>query len=220
MRYAQICYGNLRGTRAFHEDPCPAVLVEVVGPSLRISALSSAPDGAGGITRVLAEPLTPFLHVLRVPQPSYQRQLLAALHSLDVLVKELAAHYLQLPVGDMPHVPHRYGRGGSGSTSARGPRVCLPYPVSDPGVLSGVDVATVQQLDPKKLLYCAEHADHKQVLVKFVCGQYGEEVRCGRNIASSSRQKVCTICFCGSHWLYGQVPIHGYSFSVDKGKFL
>ena len=66
-------FQQMRALQMYYEDPdransdvrradaCPALLVEVVGPLLRISAAASLRGNT-----VMTEPLTPFLHCLKV----------------------------------------------------------------------------------------------------------------------------------------------------------
>lgn len=71
--------------------PCahPKLLVEVVGPLLRVSAFASLRPLAA-----LCEPLTPFLHVVPVTnQPAYIARLIAALRALREAVTALQSEY-------------------------------------------------------------------------------------------------------------------------------
>ena len=148
-------------------DVCPALLVEVVGPLLRISALSALSEN-----RVLCEPLTPFLHCLPVTgQPRHLDALVAALRALRIGVAELASHYTSAPVT----------AAATAAQMPRDPRLALPYPLRDDG-----SFAQVQHLCAGKLVYSAvatgaiaaglpSHASNK-VCVKFAVRSYGSEV--------------------------------------------
>ena len=148
-------------------DVCPALLVEVVGPLLRISALSALSEN-----RVLCEPLTPFLHCLPVTcQPRHLDALVAALRALRVGIAELKSHYMSAPVT----------AAAAAAQMPRDPRLALPYPLREDGSFS-----EVEHLCARKLVYSAtatgavaaglpSHAS-KKVCVKFAARSYGTEV--------------------------------------------
>ena len=147
-------------------DVCPALLVEVLGPLLRISALSALSEN-----RVLCEPLTPFLHCLPVTcQPRHLDALVVALRALRLGVAELVSHYASAPVT----------AAAAAAQMPRDPRLALPYPLRDDSSFS-----QVEDLCAGKLVYAAtatgaiaagvpSHAS-KKVCVKFAARSYGAE---------------------------------------------
>ena len=142
-------------------DACPALLLEVAGPLLRVSAAASL-----CANRVLSEPLTPFLHVLHVrDQPTYTARLLAALRALRTTVDDLVAHY-SARVAKLPPA-------SDGSTlQARDACITLPYPLRDVA-----QFCDVEHLYEGKLLYMATHVHSStRVCVKFSRHAYGSDV--------------------------------------------
>jgi hypothetical protein len=140
-------------------DACPALLLEVAGPLLRVSAAASL-----RANHVQAEPLTPFLHVLHLrDQPAYMARLLAALRALRLAVERLVAHYAAraaaLPNAAEPH-------------AARDAGLALPYPLRD-----CADFRDAAPLCDDKLLYTATHVPTaRRVAVKLSRHGYGADV--------------------------------------------
>lgn len=139
-------------------DVCPALAMEVVGPTLRISALACL-DG----NHVMAEPLTPFLHFLPVVgQGLYLDGLVAVLRALSDAVKELRDHYKAV------HAAHPSDLAPV-SSAARDLAIALPYP------LRCKEFADVEALLPGKLVYAATHVPTgNRVCVKFTTCQNAE----------------------------------------------
>jgi len=142
-------------------DACPALLLEVAGPLLRVSAAASL-----CANRVMSEPLTPFLHVLHVrDQPAYMARLLAALRALRATVDGLVAHY-SARVAQLP--PASDGR----TLQARDARIMLPYPLRDAAQFRDAEL-----LCDDKLLFMATHVPSStRVCVKFSRHAYGSGV--------------------------------------------
>jgi hypothetical protein len=135
---------------------CPTMLLEVVGPMLRVSALAMLPDGG-----VMMEPLTPFLSLLPVAgQPLALDALICALRALRLAVDELRAAYAALPPA---------GRGPAGGARSR---MLVPYPLADAAVF-----ANARHWCEGKLLFSATHvASGRAVCIKFAPRGYGVDV--------------------------------------------
>jgi hypothetical protein len=133
---------------------CPTLLLEVVGPMLRVSALAMLPDGG-----VLMEPLTPFLSCLPVVgQPRALDALIAALRALRFAVDELQASYAAL----QPTV----------RVCAGAARTLLPYPLAEVAAFTDV-----RHWCDDKLLFEATHVPSgRAVCVKFTPRAYGADV--------------------------------------------
>jgi hypothetical protein len=111
----------------------PALLLEVMGPMLRVSALATAPGG-----RVVCEPLTPMLHMFAVTgQPEYLDRLVATLRALRNAMRALRLHYISAAAV-----------AASASAPQPAPALLLPFPLRD-----GARFAHVMPLLPGKLLY-------------------------------------------------------------------
>ena len=133
---------------------CPTLLLEVVGPMLRVSALAMLPDGG-----VMMEPLTPFLSCLPVVgQPRALDALIAALRALRLAVEELQASYAVL----QPTARVRTGAAGT----------LVPYPLVDVAAFTDV-----RHWCADKLLFEATHVPSgRAVCVKFAPRAYGADV--------------------------------------------
>ena len=142
-------------------DACPALLLEVVGPHLRVSALAWMPSG-----HVLCEPLTPLLHMLPLTgQPRQLDALVQALAALRLALDELRLHYDTL-LAQLPPAP------AAGAAVPSAAAAALPYPLRDAAVF-----ADVAHLSPGKLLYEATHvASGARVCVKFAPRAYAVDV--------------------------------------------
>lgn len=134
---------------------CPTLLLEVVGPMLRVSALAMLPGGG-----VMMEPLTPFLSCLPVVgQPRALNALVAALHALRVAVDELQASYAAL-------------QPTTARVRAGAARVLLPYPLAEEAAFTDV-----RHWCEDKLLFEATHVPSgRAVCVKFTPRAYGADV--------------------------------------------
>ena len=146
-------------------SPCPALLLEVVGPCLRVCAVASLSPGD-----VLCEPLTPFLHILHVrDQPRYMERLLATLRALRTAVAALRTHY--------------EAADAAANTSAEGTEVLqarrkLPYPLRDDSSASRF-VNAAELVSGRLLWVASERAGGEggaPVCVKFSRHEYGEDV--------------------------------------------
>ena len=143
---------------------CPGLMVEVVGPLLRLHALALLPDGG-----VLMEPLTHALNCL---------PLTGQLRSLDVLVAALAAARAA-----MRELKALYRAATDASQPAPRARVAgallLPWPLRDAAAWT-----SVVHLGRGKLLYEASAAaaapsgvpHGANVCVKFALRHYGKDV--------------------------------------------
>jgi hypothetical protein len=116
---------------AFAGDLRPALMIELVGPMLRVSALASAPGGG----RVLCEPLTPLLHLFALTgQREHMGRLVATLRATRDALRALRAHYDAVAAAAAPPAA-----------------LLLPYPLREGGRF-----ARVAPLAPGgKLLYDA-----------------------------------------------------------------
>lgn len=152
----------------FSGDFRPALMLEVVGPLLRVSALASMPDG-----RVICEPLTPFLHLFAVSgQAEYMGRLVAVLRAVREAVSGLRTHYDNVAAAAAAAI-------AAGGVPPRGllpPPPAAPYPLRDASRFSDVHA-----LAPGKLLYEATWWPHgrgdapMRVCVKFTQA-YGADV--------------------------------------------
>ena len=133
---------------------CPTLLLEMVGPMLRVSALAMLPDGG-----VMIEPLTPFLSCLPVMgQPRALDALIAALRALRLAVDELRLAYAALRL--------------AGQVPASAALALVPYPLSDL-----TEFTDVRHWCDDKLLFEATHvASGRGVCVKFTPRDYGADV--------------------------------------------
>ena len=133
---------------------CPTLLLEVVGPMLRVSALAMLPDGG-----VMMEPLTPFLSCLPVMgQPRALDALIAALYALRLAVTELRVAYAAMLQ--------------AGQDLAGAARMLVPYPLADVAAFTDV-----RHLCEDKLLFEATHVTTgRAVCIKFTPRDYGAEV--------------------------------------------
>jgi hypothetical protein len=148
-------------------DACPALLLEAVGPLVRVCALAAL-----SANRVLCEPLTPFLHCLPVTfQPRHLDALVAALRALRLGVAELTAHYTSAPVA----------AAAAAAAAPRDERLALPYPLRD-----GASFASVAHVCTGKLVYSATAVGHvadalpqhalKDACIKFAARGYAADV--------------------------------------------
>ena len=133
---------------------CPTLVLEVVGPMLRVSAFAMLPNGG-----VLLEPLTPFLNCLPVVgQARSLDALIAALRALRLAVDELRVAYTSLQ-------PAQRGLAGAAG-------MLMPYPLADVAAFTDV-----RHWCADKLLFAATHmASGRAVCVKFVPRSYGADV--------------------------------------------
>ena len=133
---------------AFAGDVRPALMLELIGPHLRVCALATGPGG-----RVLCEPLTPLLHLLALTgQPVYMSRLVTSLRALREALHELRMHYERVAASPPPTVAP----------------ALLPYPLRD-----AARFADVRLLQEGKLLFHASWSPPSgggalRVCVKFV----------------------------------------------------
>ena len=162
MRFTELqlevpALAALRGS-----DVCPALLLEVLGPQFRLSALTWMPSG-----HVLCEPLTPLLHMLPLTgQPRQLDDLVRALCAMRRALEELREHYTHA-VAQLAAAPSAVG-------DAVVPDVftALPYPLQDGHVF-----ADVEHFGPGKLLYEATLvATGERVCIKFAPRSYAAAV--------------------------------------------
>ena len=144
-------------------DVCPALLLEVLGPQFRVSALTWMPSG-----HVLCEPLTPLLHMLPLTgQPRQLDDLVRALCAMRRALGELREHYTQVVERLDPTAP-----GAGGDAVVPDFFIALPYPLRDGGVF-----ADVEHFSPGKLLYEATLvATGERVCIKFAPRSYAAAV--------------------------------------------
>ena len=143
-------------------DVCPALLLEVLGPQFRLSALTWMPSG-----HVLCEPLTPLLHMLPLTgQPQQLDDLVRALCAMRRALEELREHYTQV-VAQLATAP-----GADGEAVVPDSSTALPYPLRD-----GNMFADVEHFSPGKLLYEATLvATGERVCIKFAPRSYAAAV--------------------------------------------
>jgi hypothetical protein len=150
-------------------DACPALLLEVVGPHLRVSALAWTPSG-----HVLCEPLTPLLHALPLTgQPRQLDDLLRALSALRRALGELHEHYTHV-VARLPPAAAAAALPTPAAAAAAAAQgwPALPYPLQD-----GAVFADVEHFSPGKLLYEATLvATGARVCIKFAPRAYAADV--------------------------------------------
>ena len=157
--YGRFWTGDAQRRRTLlRTDACPALMLEVVGPMLRVCALATLRGN-----RVQCEPLTPFMHFFAMPgQPEYMCRLLALAAALRRAMRALHAHYHVAALrAAPPAVPER--------PLARDPALALPYAVR------ALDSAA-KPLCPGKLLYVTEATSGSRVCAKLVAGSYGADV--------------------------------------------
>lgn len=149
----------------------PVLLLELVGPHLRVSALASPKDAC-----VVCEPLTPYLHLFNMlsSQRSHMHCVARVLRALkrSIALLQDACVQLQLPTtAAEAAAPARLGAAGAataavGLPGGRDPHLQLPYPLR-PGSAGFRDVEALWP-GSDKLLYTATHVQSgRQMLVKF-----------------------------------------------------
>jgi hypothetical protein len=112
---------------AFAGDFRPALMIELVGPMLRVSALASMPCG-----RVVCEPLTPLLHLFALTgQREYMGRLVATLRALRDGVRALRQHYER-------NAAAAAAAQGSVAPLPAPPPPAAPYPLRDASRFSDV----------------------------------------------------------------------------------
>ena len=147
LRFAELRFEVPALAALRDEDACPALLLEVLGPHLRVSALAWMPSG-----HVLCEPLTPLLHALPLTgQPRQLDDLVRVLAALRRALEELRAHYTRTvarlpPVAATAKLPTIAAVAAAAANSW----IALPYPLQDDAVFENV-----AHLSPGKLLYDA-----------------------------------------------------------------
>ena len=141
-------------------DACPALLLEIIGPMVRVCALATLRGN-----RVQCEPLTPFMHFFFMPgQPEYMLRLLTLATALRRAMETLEEHYRAAADRALPTVAHPRG------VIDRNIAIALPYALR-------MAYPNAKFLCPGKLLYTA-HDTHLDTVVclKLVAGAYGAEV--------------------------------------------
>ena len=150
-------------------DSCPALLLEVLGPHLRVSALAWMPSG-----HVLCEPLTPLLHALPLTgQPRQLDDLVRVLAALRRALEELHEHYTRT-IASLPPAAAtaKLPTIAADAAAAANSWLALPYPLQDDAVFENVT-----HLSPGRLLYDATWvAAGARVCVKFAPRAYAAEV--------------------------------------------
>ena len=154
----------------------PALLLEVVGPCLRVSAAASLAPG-----RVLCEPLAPFLHFLHVrDQPRYMTRLLATLRALRAAVCSLRDYYDDVAAGDAAIKGARAPFAAMLAGAAQAGRRAMPYPLRD-DVGKGRFTAAAMLFQERLLWRAVERGRGgggagTPVCVKFSRHEYGTDV--------------------------------------------
>ena len=167
QREYQMLWSEQERAEALPASARPALLLEVVGPCLRVSAAASLEPG-----RVLCEPLTPFLHFLHLrDQPRYMARLVATLRALRAAVASLRDYYQA--AGAVRAVAR-------GSVTAPQAQRALPYPLRDDG--GGGRFTAAALLYQDRLLWSVterrrgDGSDDAPVCVKFSRHEYGAAV--------------------------------------------
>lgn len=161
QRYYQMSLEKPCNTHLVGHSPCPALILELVGPHMRVSGLSSVHDVV-----VLCQPFTPFLHLFdtRRGDGPYMEYLARTLGALRQALDILESSYVELARKE----PCTFTR------EARDPALQLPYPLRDSAVFTGVRRHPCVET---KLVYRARHALRGDVVVKITdTNSYGESV--------------------------------------------
>ncbi|KXZ54363.1 hypothetical protein GPECTOR_5g443 [Gonium pectorale] len=170
QRYYQLFLTEKSLGPVVQRSVLPVLLVELVGPHLRVSLLASPKDGV-----VVCEPVTPFLHLFNMSssQPDHMTRVARVLRALQRGVRLLRAEYEGL-IDSLPAEPLPAG-GGSASYASAGPwlperdaSLQLPYPLRPGSGFRNVEAHAAAARDPTKLLYVAEQEESgRKVVVKF-----------------------------------------------------
>ena len=107
--------------RVFKETVCPLLMLELVGPYFRISALASVTD-----VQVLCEPITPFLHFFNMISHDrpHMIQLACTLRAFKNSVKLLDDFYMRCKT---TYEPKNNTKASKMDPSPRNPELQLPY---------------------------------------------------------------------------------------------
>ncbi len=169
--------------KTVHDTPCPCLLLELMGPELRVSAMASTCD-----IQVFCQPLIPRLHLYDMFAPDWEHMLAVAkgLQAIKFGVAELRDYYVSADAS-AARPAKRYRPSAApdaanqlGLPLQRNPSLPLPYPLRpDSGYIASAKLPE-PLLPPRQgcLLYRIwPAADAQSRLVKFVQrGSYGEAV--------------------------------------------